>query len=448
MEQRFPTPLRKDVVARAREIGLDPAFVYGLIRQESRFIADARSGVGAAGLMQLMPATARWTAKKIGLPYTPGAIVDRDTNLRLGNAYLKLVLDDVGGSQAMAAAAYNAGPGRPRKWRDGPVLDAAVWVENIPFPETRDYVKKVLSNSTYYAALIGGQGTTAALAPGQDHRPARPERAAVRERPALSRAGLARRESPLAGLAPAPCTNWRRDPSPRSRRDRLRRPAASAKSWSSAPAAPARRIRVATRRRPRARHLQLLPTVELADGRRPRRRGAGPPAARHRRVINLVAILHGSEAEFERVHVRLPERLAARVPQGRRAARRPRQRARRRASTRPSRYLRSKARGEAALARAPASTSPSCGPSVIFGERDRFLNLFASLQSVFPVMPLGRRRRALPAGLGRGRRRGRRALPRRPGDGRHDDRMLRPARLHAARAGRGRRALVGLAAGR
>ena len=159
MDQRYPTPLRKDVVARSREIGLDPAFVYGLIRQESRFISDARSGVGAAGLMQLMPATAKWTAKKIGLPYTPGAIVDRDTNLRLGNAYLKLVLDDVNGSQAMAAAAYNAGPGRPRKWRDGPVLDAAVWVENIPFPETRDYVKKVLSNSTYYAALIGGKGT-------------------------------------------------------------------------------------------------------------------------------------------------------------------------------------------------------------------------------------------------------------------------------------------------
>ncbi len=159
LDQRYPTPLRKDVVARAREIGLDPAFVYGLIRQESRFIADARSGVGAAGLMQLMPSTARWTAKKIGLPYAPGAIVDRDTNLRLGNAYLKLVLDDAGGSQAMAAAAYNAGPGRPRKWRDGPLLDAAVWVENIPFPETRDYVKKVLSNSTYYAALIGGKGT-------------------------------------------------------------------------------------------------------------------------------------------------------------------------------------------------------------------------------------------------------------------------------------------------
>ncbi|HSC65091.1 MAG TPA: transglycosylase SLT domain-containing protein [Caldimonas sp.] len=160
VDQRFPTPLRKEVAARAREIGLDPAFVYGLIRQESRFILDARSGVGASGLMQLMPATAKWTARKIGLPYTPALIADRDTNLRLGNAYLKLVLDDVGGSQAMAAAAYNAGPGRPRKWREGPVLDAAAWVENIPFPETRDYVKKVLSNSTYYAALLGGRNTT------------------------------------------------------------------------------------------------------------------------------------------------------------------------------------------------------------------------------------------------------------------------------------------------
>ncbi len=160
MEQRFPAPHRREVAAHAKEIGLDPAFVYGLIRQESRFIMDARSGVGASGLMQLMPATAKWTAKKIGLPYSPALIADRDTNLRLGNAYLKLVLDDVGGSQAMAAAAYNAGPGRPRKWRDGPVLETAIWAENIPFAETRDYVKKVLSNSAYYALALGGKGTT------------------------------------------------------------------------------------------------------------------------------------------------------------------------------------------------------------------------------------------------------------------------------------------------
>jgi soluble lytic murein transglycosylase len=174
LDQRFPTPHRKEVASRAREIGLDPAFVYGLIRQESRFIVDARSGVGASGLLQIMPATARWTAKKIGLPYSPGMITDRDTNLTLGNAYLKLVLDDMGGSQAMAAAAYNAGPGRPRKWRDGPVLDAAIWVENIPFPETRDYVKKVLANSCTYAAVLGGRVTTLRARLGSTIGPADP----------------------------------------------------------------------------------------------------------------------------------------------------------------------------------------------------------------------------------------------------------------------------------
>jgi soluble lytic murein transglycosylase len=155
LEQRFPMPFRNDVVAKAGEIGLDPAYVYGLIRQESRFIIDARSSVGASGLMQIMPSTARWTAKKIGLRYSNELIADRDTNLTLGTSYLKLVLDDFGGSQALAAAAYNAGPSRSRRWRDGPVLDPAVWAENVPFPETRDYVKKVLSNATYYAARLG-----------------------------------------------------------------------------------------------------------------------------------------------------------------------------------------------------------------------------------------------------------------------------------------------------
>jgi soluble lytic murein transglycosylase len=157
MAQRFPMPYRQDVVAQAREIGLDPAYIYGLIRQESRFIMDARSHVGASGLMQIMPATARWTAKKIGLDYKPDMITDRAVNLRLGTAYLKLVLDDFGGSQALAAAAYNAGPGRPRRWRDGPLMEPAAWAENIPFAETRDYVKKVLSNTVYYSALLGSK---------------------------------------------------------------------------------------------------------------------------------------------------------------------------------------------------------------------------------------------------------------------------------------------------
>ena len=156
MGQRFPTPFRQEVSTRAREIGLDPAYVYGLIRQESRFITDARSGVGAAGLMQVMPGTARVVARRLGIDYRPDMLTDRDANLMLGTGYLKLVLDDFGGSEALAAATYNAGPGRPRRWREGPALEPAIWAENIPFAETRDYVKKVLSNRIYYAALLGG----------------------------------------------------------------------------------------------------------------------------------------------------------------------------------------------------------------------------------------------------------------------------------------------------
>jgi len=160
-EQRYPMPFKAEVVARASMIGLDPAYVYGLIRQESRFIMDARSGVGASGLMQVMPATAKWTAKKIGLyGFQPQQLTDRDTNIAIGTGYLKLVLDSFDGSMPLAAAAYNAGPGRPRSWRGtsgGPVMEAAIWAENVPFTETRDYVKKVLSNTTNYAALITGQ---------------------------------------------------------------------------------------------------------------------------------------------------------------------------------------------------------------------------------------------------------------------------------------------------
>jgi len=156
--QRFPMPHRAEVVRRSTEIGLDPAYVYGLIRQESRFVTNARSHVGASGLMQVMPATARWTAKKIGLSsFRAHQITDRDTNILIGTAYLKFALDDFEGSLPLAAAAYNAGPGRSRAWRNGPALPGEIWAENIPFEETRDYVKQVLANTTNYAALISAQ---------------------------------------------------------------------------------------------------------------------------------------------------------------------------------------------------------------------------------------------------------------------------------------------------
>jgi soluble lytic murein transglycosylase len=157
-DQRFPMPFRNSVVKRASDINIDPAYVYGLIRQESRFIMDARSHVGASGLMQVMPATARWTAKKLGMTgFTADQINDRETNIAIGTGYLKLVLDDFAGSMPLAAAAYNAGPNRPRAWRNGAVVETAIWAENVPFAETRDYVKKVLSNTTNYAAILTGQ---------------------------------------------------------------------------------------------------------------------------------------------------------------------------------------------------------------------------------------------------------------------------------------------------
>lgn len=165
---RYPMPFADDITDAARAAGLDPALVFGLIRQETRFMPQLKSSVGAAGLMQVMPATARYVAKKIGLPWTnPALISDPLTNLKLGTAYLKMVLDDLGGSQPMAAAAYNAGPGRPRRWREGPTVETAIWAENIPFNETRDYVKKVMSNAAVYGALLDSRqpAPTAQLRP-------------------------------------------------------------------------------------------------------------------------------------------------------------------------------------------------------------------------------------------------------------------------------------------
>lgn len=139
-----------------REQALPVSLLLAVAAAESGFNPRARSPKGAQGLMQLMPATARWTARKLGLDFKPEQITDRQINLRLGVGYLKLVLDDVEGSLPMAAAAYNAGPSRLRRWRDGPPLEVAAWAEGIPFTETRDYVKKVLSNASYYGALLGG----------------------------------------------------------------------------------------------------------------------------------------------------------------------------------------------------------------------------------------------------------------------------------------------------
>ncbi|MDO5653644.1 MAG: transglycosylase SLT domain-containing protein [Brachymonas sp.] len=154
MQQRFPMPYRNTIVGYSQQTGIDPAWVLGLIRQESRFAPAARSHVGASGLMQVMPGTARAVARKLGLGVPP-SLNSIEGNVQLGTAYLaQQVQGEFGGSMAMASAAYNAGPGRPRRWREGPVQEGAIWAENIPFGETRDYVKKVLANSVNYALLL------------------------------------------------------------------------------------------------------------------------------------------------------------------------------------------------------------------------------------------------------------------------------------------------------
>ena len=155
--QRFPSPHNDILLPTAQGLGLDQAWVYGLIRQESRFISDAQSGVGASGLMQVMPSTGKWVAGKIGLTdYGHGMLNDIRTNILLGTNYLNMVLVNAEGSQVLATAAYNAGPGRSRTWRGllNAPMEGAVFVETIPFEETRNYVRNVMSNATNYAALF------------------------------------------------------------------------------------------------------------------------------------------------------------------------------------------------------------------------------------------------------------------------------------------------------
>jgi soluble lytic murein transglycosylase len=150
---RYPVPFRDVFQQYAKTHGLDEAWVLGLVRQESRFIVEARSSAGAAGLMQLMPATAKYVAAKVGLRnYQQKNVTEVKTNVALGTGYLRMVLDQLG-SPVLASAAYNAGPGRARRWRDVKPLEGAIYAETIPFSETRDYVKKVMANAVFYAAL-------------------------------------------------------------------------------------------------------------------------------------------------------------------------------------------------------------------------------------------------------------------------------------------------------
>jgi soluble lytic murein transglycosylase len=153
---RYPMPWPAQFAAAARDNGVEESLLRGIARQESRFVPEIVSSAGAVGLMQLMPATAQWVAKQSGrTDYRPARINDLDVNTQFGAYYFKYWLDRLDGSPALAAAAYNAGPGRAQAWRPAEPLDGTIWVETIPFNETRDYVKKVLANSVYYAHSLG-----------------------------------------------------------------------------------------------------------------------------------------------------------------------------------------------------------------------------------------------------------------------------------------------------
>jgi len=158
--QRYPVPHRDAMDSASRQWDLDEAFVYGIIRQESRFLPQARSPAGAVGLMQLMPATARWIARQIPVTrFRPEMLVRPDVNVAMGSYYLHRVLTALG-DPILAAAAYNAGPARARRWRADKPLEGAIFAETIPFPETREYVKKVFANAWYYRHRLTGSAAS------------------------------------------------------------------------------------------------------------------------------------------------------------------------------------------------------------------------------------------------------------------------------------------------
>ena len=153
---RYLAPYRDALRGHILQNKLEEAWVYGLMRQESRFVSQAKSNVGAAGLMQVMPATARWIARKLGMRnYRKKLDSQMEGNLVLGTYYMKTVLGWFDNNPVLASAAYNAGPSRARQWRGDIPLEGAIYTETIPFTETRDYVKKVMSNTVYYAQQFG-----------------------------------------------------------------------------------------------------------------------------------------------------------------------------------------------------------------------------------------------------------------------------------------------------
>ena len=149
---RFPTPYKDLVFSNAETYNLDPAFIYGVARRESAFKVDARSSTGALGLMQLMPGTARYQSRLLGIDKpTVSELLTSEKNIFLGSAYLSNMLTRFNGNQVLAAAAYNAGPNRIDRYiPKTSTVPADIWVDTLPIRETREYVRAVLAYSTIF----------------------------------------------------------------------------------------------------------------------------------------------------------------------------------------------------------------------------------------------------------------------------------------------------------
>ncbi|MEM9208034.1 MAG: transglycosylase SLT domain-containing protein [Pseudomonadota bacterium] len=159
LDLRYPLPHRQDFHDAATEAGINESWTYGIARNESSFMRDIRSSAGAIGLMQLMPATGRQTAREIRLPYRGlKTLTDPRSNIKLGATYLGKMHERFGGNPAVATAAYNAGPLRVSRWLpQASEVDARVWVETIPFNETRSYVRRVLAADIIFAWRLTGR---------------------------------------------------------------------------------------------------------------------------------------------------------------------------------------------------------------------------------------------------------------------------------------------------
>ena len=152
----YPMPHQSSVIRHSQSVGIDPAWAYGIMRQESRFVSAARSNVGASGLMQIMPDTAKYIARNLGESYSASRANSGDTNIRYGTWYMSDILAKLNYQPVLATAGYNAGPGKAKRWQPTyGTLAADQYVDTIAYFETRDYVKQVMTNATIYSNLLG-----------------------------------------------------------------------------------------------------------------------------------------------------------------------------------------------------------------------------------------------------------------------------------------------------